>query len=223
MKLYMHPVSTTSRPVMMLAAMAKLPLETQVVDLATGEHHGEEYAAKNPNRQVPMLDDDGFVLTESSAIVKYLADKAESPLYPRDLRARARVNERMDWFNTNFYREYGYHLVYPQVYPHHGRGSDEATRATAEWGKGKSEFVLQVLNDWVLGDNKFVCGDEMTIADVFGAQLVSTGELVGAKLDAYPNVQRWMAEMKALPEWKQTNEIHDGFAASMADRKFITI
>ena len=74
-KLYMHPASTTCRPVMMFIADHDLPIEQQVVDLFTGEQYGPEYMAINPNNFVPVLDDDGFRLTESSAILKYLADR----------------------------------------------------------------------------------------------------------------------------------------------------
>ena len=222
MKLYMHPVSTTSRPVVMLAKMLGSDLDLSTVDLMTGEHHGDAFVEINPNKLVPVLDDDGFVLTESSTIMKYLADKAGSDLYPKELRARARVNERMDWFNTNFYREYGYHLIYPQVYPHHARQSDEVTKATAQWGADKSAEALRVLDEWVLGDRPFVCGGDMTIADIFGAQLVSCGELVKVDLDARPNVKRWMAAMKDVPQWKEVNEVHEGFVASVADKDFIS-
>ena len=66
---------------------------------------------------MPVLEDGDFRLTESSAILKYLADKTRSPAYPADLRQRARINERMDWFNTGFYRDFSYGFVYPQIFP----------------------------------------------------------------------------------------------------------
>ena len=100
MKLYYHPISTTSRPVMLFAAENHIPLEMQVVDLFTGEHVQPPYAAINPNKLVPTLVDGDFTLTENSAILKYLADKIDSPAYPKDLKKRARVNERMDWTST---------------------------------------------------------------------------------------------------------------------------
>ena len=58
----------------------------------------------------------------------------------KGVRTRARVNELMDWFNTGFYREYGYHLVYPQLFPQHKRPSEEAHHATIEWGKANEAF-----------------------------------------------------------------------------------
>ena len=77
MKLYYHPASTTSRPVLLFAAEQKIPFELQVVDLFTGEHYQPPYEAINPNHLVPVLEDGDFRLTESSAILKYLADQSE--------------------------------------------------------------------------------------------------------------------------------------------------
>src|SRR5256885_470772 len=145
MKLYMHPVSMTSRPVRLFIHDNKIPCEEHVVDLMTGEHYKEPFTRINPNRLVPVLEDDGFKLTESSAILKYLADKTNSPTYPKDLKARAKVNEMMDWLNTNFYRDWGYNLCYPQVFPHLKGRSDEAQAATLERGKTNAKRWLQIL------------------------------------------------------------------------------
>ena len=117
MRLHYHPASTTSRPVMLFVAENKIPMETTVVDIFAGEQQREPFASLNPSRMVPVLEDDGMVLTESSAILKYLADKIGSAAYPKELKERACVNERMDWFNANLYRDYGYGLVYPQSLP----------------------------------------------------------------------------------------------------------
>src|SRR6476620_12795219 len=142
MKLYIHPVSTAARPVRLLIAENSIACDEELVDLTTGAHHQEPYASLNPSRLVPMLDDDGFRLTESSAILKYLAEKFDLPEYPKDLKARAKVNEVMDWLNTNFYREWAYGLCYPQLFPHMKRRSDEAQAATIEWGAEQSKRWL---------------------------------------------------------------------------------
>ena len=89
MKLYYHPVSTTSRPVLLFIQENNLKVDTQVVDLMKGEHVQPPYASMNPSKLVPMLEDGDFRLTESSAILKYLAEKFDSPAYPKDLKARA--------------------------------------------------------------------------------------------------------------------------------------
>ena len=166
MKLYMHPVSMTSRPVRLFIAENNIPVEEQMINIFTGEHLQEPFASINPSKCVPVLEDGDFRLTESSAILKYLADKMDSPAYPKDLQRRGKVNEMMDWFNTGFYREFGYGLVYPQILPHYRRPSDEVQSGTIDWGKDKAKKSLQVLNDhWIGPDNPFLCGEEITIAD----------------------------------------------------------
>lgn len=223
MKLHFHPVSTASRPVLLFCAEAKIEYQPVVVDLMKGAHYEEPFVTLNPSKMVPVLEDGDFVLTESSAILKYLADKVGSPAYPKDLKARARVNERMDWFNTQHYREWGYHLIYPQVFPHHVRPSEEAQRATIEWGRDKSEQWLKILNDKVLGTQKYLCGDTLTIADYFGASILAAGDLIGVSFKRFPNVDRWMGSVRALPSWNKVTEAHQGFAASLREKKFVTI
>jgi glutathione S-transferase len=213
MKLYMHPVSMTSRPVRLFIADNKLDVDEQLVDLMTGEHHNESFASLNPSRMVPVLEDGDFRLTESSAILKYLADKIDSPAYPKDLKQRAKVNEMMDWLNTNFYRDWGYGLAYPQVFPHHRRRSDEAQAATIEWGAENAKRWLQILNDhWIGPNNQYLCGNQVTIADYFGAGLVTLGEVIRCDLSPYPNVQRWLNNMKKQPSWARSTRRSTGCA-----------
>lgn len=224
MKLYMHPVSMTSRPVRLFIAENRIPVDEQVVDLMTGEHYQEPFSAINPNRLVPVLEDGDFRLTESSAILKYLADKFDLPSYPKDLQQRAKVNEMMDWFNSNFYRDYGYGFVYPQIFPHHKRPSAEVHDATVAWGKERSKVWLSVLDKhWIGPDRQYLCGDKITIADYFGIGLLTLGEIIRCDFSAYPNVQRWVANMKRLPNWDKVNEVFNGFAGSVKDQPFNAI
>jgi glutathione S-transferase len=222
MKLYMHPVSTGARPVLLLIAENNIPCEEVLVDMMKGEHHQPPYSELNPNRMIPMLDDDGFQLTESSAIMKYIADKFELAVYPKDLKQRARVNEAMDWLNTQFYRDFGYGLVYPQLFPNHKRRSDEAHGGCIEWGKKGAQRWLQVLDTHWLGQGKtYLCGDAITIADYFGACLVSIGELVGCDFADYPNIRRWLAEMRKLKSWPAVNAVFENVAAGNKGKEFV--
>jgi glutathione S-transferase len=224
MKLYANPVSTASRPVIQFCIDAGIDCEFVMLDLMAGEHRKPPFSELNPNCLVPALQDGDFVMTESSAILKYLADKFEHPAYPKDLKQRARVNELMDWFNTGFYREYGYHLIYPQLFPHHQRPSDDAHRGTIDWGKGKSAAALKILNDHYLANaGPYFLGAEPTIADYFGAALVSLGECIGVGFADYPNIDRWLAAMKSRPSWAQAYEVFNGFSASLKDKPFVTL
>ena len=224
MKLYYHPISTTSRPVMLFAAENNIPLQMQVVDLFTGEHVQPPYAALNPNKLVPTLEDGDFVLTENSAILKYLADKIDSPAYPKDLKKRARVNERMDWTSTQLCTDLVYALVYPQIFDTHKRRSDEAQAATLERGKARAQAWLQVLDQHVLGtDNAYLCGNHISIADYHAASYVALAEVIGSELSAYPNVRRWLGRMKALKSWSQVYQVIDGFAASLKGKAMVAV
>jgi glutathione S-transferase len=224
MKFYYHPASTASRPVLLFAAESGIALDLQLVDIFKGEHHQPAYTAINPNALVPMLEDGDFRLTESSAILKYLADKIDSPLYPKGLQQRARVNERMDWFNTQLSRDYCFGLVFAQLLPHHKRRSDEAQAGTVQWGLERSKVWLQVLNDHILGPgHNYVCGDAITIADHFGAGLLTLGEVIGCDFAAYPYVQGWLARMKALKSWKSVNATLDGITAAHKGESFAKV
>jgi glutathione S-transferase len=223
MKLYYHPVSTTSRPILLFAADHDLNLDLKVVDLFTGEHLQPPYAAINPSRLVPVLEDDDFRLTECSAILKYLAEKVGSPTYPADLRKRARVNERMDWLNTGFYRDLGYGVIYPQVLPNYRRPDDKVQAGSIEWGCDKAKGWLKILDEDLIGPhNAYLCGSEMSLADYLGAAMLTLGEVIHLDYSAYRNISRWLETMKSRPNWAKVNEgFYAYFVAPFKDGTFV--
>ncbi|MEZ5650955.1 MAG: glutathione transferase [Burkholderiaceae bacterium] len=80
-----------------------IPFETVRVDLQKGEHHEPTYGAISMTRRVPSIDDDGFHLSESSAICEYLDDKyPATPIYPRDITRKARAREIQAWLRSDF-------------------------------------------------------------------------------------------------------------------------
>lgn len=220
MKLYMHPVSTASRPVRLFIAEKKIQCDEEFVDLLAGAHYREPYASLNPNKLVPWLQDGDLRLTESSAILKYLASKHDLPEYPKGRKTRARVNEAMDWFNTQFFRDYGYGLIYPQIYPHHRRPNETFQSGVIAWGKERAEGWFRLLDSHWIGTNEYVVGDDITIADYFGSCVVTMGEMIGCQWTRFPNVTRWIDNVKKLGSWGRINEAMVGFADSMKDQKF---
>ncbi|MGQ0654283.1 MAG: glutathione S-transferase family protein [Betaproteobacteria bacterium] len=180
MKLYMHPVSMTSRPVRLFIAEHNIQVEEQTVDLMTGEHYKEPFTAVNPSRQVPVL-------------------------------------------NTQFYREYGYGFIYPQIFPNNERPTDAAQQACLDWSKERAQNWLKVLNDHWIGKDRYLCGNDITIADYLGAAFVSLGEIIGIDFGKYPNIKRWLDNMKKLESWPKVNEVFYGFAGAVKDQKFVTL
>ncbi len=79
----------------------------------------------------------------------------------------------------------------------------------------------QVLDENLLGPKKkYLCGEQITIADYFGGPFVALGEILRCNYAAYPNVNRWLGRMKALKSWGKVHEVFYGFAASLKDKAF---
>ena len=224
MKLYMHPVSNATRPVRLYMAEKKIECEEVLVDLMKGEHLQPPYSDLNPSKLVPMLEDGDLRLTESAAILRYLAGKFGHPEYPTDLKERAKVDELMDWFNTQFYRDFGYGLAYPQIFPGHKRPTEEFHSGVISWGRDKAAAWFGVLDKhWLGHGKKWLRGDQMTIADYFGGSLVTIGEVIRCDFSAYPNVAQWVLNLKKLDSWNKVNEAHYGFMNYLKDQSFKVI
>lgn len=224
MKLYTHPVSTVCRPVTFFAADAGITLEETVVDILTGEQYGEAYVKINPSNAVPVLEDGSFRMTEASAILKYLAEKASSPAYPVNLQARARVNEVMDWCNTSLYRTFGYGLVYPQILEPYQLKDAGAHKLMLQAGEASARRYMGIMNDhWLGNGNAYLAGNEITIADYFASGIISVGEVIGCTFADWPNVVAWYQRMKARPNWQATNGALFGWAEAMKGPEYVRV
>src|SRR5579871_2294335 len=95
-KLHYHPLSTYSRRVRIALIEKKIAHEPVLLDMAKGKHKEPSYRALNPYGRVPTLEEDGFVLYESTAILNYLEATHPTPaLVPGDARGRALVDMHM--------------------------------------------------------------------------------------------------------------------------------
>ena len=214
-RIFYDPASTVCRPIVQFLLEHEIEAELVHVDLTLGEHHSDWFARINPNRLLPALEEDGFVLTESAAILRYLATLADSPAYPAEPRARARIDEALDWFNTGFYRDHGYGLVYPQIFEKYRLPGADLTAALG-WYEKRAAARLDVLDRHMIGGNgTWVAGDSFTIADMFGAALVTVGELAGFSLEPWPNVRRWLAAVAARPSWAEANAAFFGWRSAL--------
>jgi glutathione S-transferase len=104
---YHHPVSPPSRAALLAIRNLGIECEVKVIDIYKGEQNTPEYLRINPMHQVPTLQvqesDGDFILTESRAIVTYLASSIKSRLYPEDLKKRAIVDSRLYFDATNVF------------------------------------------------------------------------------------------------------------------------
>lgn len=219
MKLYYDPASTVCRGIMLFVAEHRIELELEYINLFAEQQMDPSFGLVNPNRTVPVLIDGDLCLTESSAILKYLADVVGSASYPSNLRERARINAAMDWFNTGFYHAFGYTQVYSRMMPDKYGLSEEAAQAEYEAkGLQHARRRLDVLDKHMIGDNAFVCGPKITLADYFGLPILTLGEVVGFDLSPWPNIRRWAETMKSRPAWGPVDIAFQGMKAAIIEQ-----
>lgn len=201
MKLYADPLSTASRPVLLLVHDHSLPVDEITVSLHLGEHRSPAFLALNPNGAIPVLVDDDFVLTESVAILRYLARRFELPVYPADLRGQARVDQMMNWFVTNFHLMHCVFGTYPKMLPELGRLDPATLRDFEMLGTQGSRRYLGVLDGQLAKTGPFVCGQAITLADYAGIAQVTLADYCGFDFSPWPNVARWIDRMRERPGW----------------------
>ncbi|MEM9265730.1 MAG: glutathione S-transferase family protein [Cyanobacteria bacterium P01_F01_bin.13] len=97
MKLYYFPPSPNSRKAQAAAIHLGLPLELELIDLQQGNQRTTDFLALNPTGRIPVLQDDDFVLWESTAIMQYLASQVATPLWPNDTKLRADIMRWQSW------------------------------------------------------------------------------------------------------------------------------
>ena len=75
----------------------------------------------------------------------------------------------------------------------------------------------------LIADGPYLTGEDITIADYLGAELLACGDLIRVNWRRYPKVEGWLTTMKSRPAWADVHELIDGYAASLAEKNFFTI
>jgi glutathione S-transferase len=158
-----------------------------------------EYRALNPNGLVPTMDEDGFILWESNAIVRYLAAKhSAGNLWPTDLRVRAEADRWMEWQNTTLWpalRPVFWNLIRTPV--------DQRDPDEMEASRLKSAQVLRIL-DAHLATRAFVAGDDFTMGDIPVGCGVWRWMALPIERPPLPNLQRWFDALAQRPAFAKT-------------------
>jgi glutathione S-transferase len=161
---------------------------------AHGVTNTPEYLAMNPNALVPTIDDDGLVLWESNAIVRYLAAKhGHGSLHPADLRERADADRWMDWQVTTLWAAMrSLFLGYIRTAPEQ---RDAAALAAAQ---RSSEQALTIL-DRYLERRAFVAGERFTMGDIPVGVSVYRWTALPIERPDFPHVARWYQRLTERP------------------------
>jgi glutathione S-transferase len=186
----------------MTAAHLGLKPELVVVDLGKGAQRTPEYLRMNPNGKVPVLDDDGFILTESHAIMQYLAEGTPGQtVYPSDRRARADVNRWLFWSAHHFQPAVSIFNWENLVKGYLGLGAPDPNEIKR--GERLIGELAPVLDAQLRG-KQWVLGDKLTLADFALATPLSVTESAKVPLKNYANMQAWFGRVQELDAWKRT-------------------
>jgi glutathione S-transferase len=189
MNLYDVALSGHCHKVRLLLSVLALDHELIPVDLMGGENREPGFLALNPLGQVPVLDDDGFIVRDSNAILVYLAAKYDDGTWlPKDPEGRARVHEWLAVANKELYlgpcvarlvKLFGMELNY-------------------EAAVAQSEALLKMLEAYMMGRD-WLAIERPTIADIACYSYTAHAPEGGISLEPYPNVRRWLARVEGLP------------------------
>ncbi|XP_055852291.1 glutathione S-transferase 1-1 [Episyrphus balteatus] len=189
MKLYGVSDGPPTLGVRMTLKALNVPYEYVNVNFNKGEHMTDSYAKMNPQKEIPVLDDNGFYLQESNAIIQYICDKygPDSPLYPKDPTARAIVNQRL-FFNMGFYySSIGAYALAPIFFDYE----------RSAMGLKKVENALKVFQTYLERLNtKYVAGDNLTVADFVLITSTMCLEAINFDISGYPLIKKWYEMFK---------------------------
>lgn len=203
MKLYYHPISGHAHRARLFLSLIGAPFEIVDVDLAKGEHKSAEYLAKNRFGQVPVLEDDGHFISDSNAILVYVAKKfGKTDWLPEDPLGAARVQR---WLS----------VAAGQIA--FGPGAARLISIfkadyRPEEVIGRAHAVLKLI-DAELDGHDWIAADHATIADVALYSYIARAPEGNVDLADYSNVRAWLERIEALPGFVEFGKTPVGLAA----------
>lgn len=203
MKLYYHPLSGHSHRARLFLSLIDQPHELVEVDLTTGAHKKPEFLALNPLGQVPVLDDDGTIVSDSNAILVYLATKLKrSDWLPGDAQGTAAVQK---WLSVAA-GEVAYGPAAARLITVFG------SKHNPEEVIGRAHALLRML-EADLADRSWLVGDNPTIADVALYSYVARAPEGNVDLSGYAAVNGYLRRIEALPGFVPFVETPAGLSA----------
>ena len=190
MKLYNVRYSGNSYKVRLLIAQLRLSCDIIEVDILNGESRTAEFLKINPNGRTPVLDDNGFILAESNAILAYLARGTK--YLPDDRQQFGLV------FQWMFFEQYSHEpfIATSRFWLQHKPDSPEKAALLASKRDG-GWAALRIMEEH-LSKHHFFVGD-YSIADISLFAYTQVADEGGFPLDGFPNIRGWIDRLKAQP------------------------
>ncbi len=200
MKLYGFPPSPNTWKVRAVAAHLGIPLELEIVDLTKPRSAG--YLALNPTGRTPTLVDGDFTLSESNAILHYLASRKPNSLWPDNARARADIVRWQCWQLAHWGAEACQPLIFQRLVKKllNLGPPDEAAVEKATEAFNKEAKMLEAH----LAKQPYLVGTDLTLADFAVAANLFYAKESELPVAPYSRLQDWFGRVSALPCWGQT-------------------
>lgn len=192
LKIYGSDLSSPSNKVRFAASALNLQFEYIKVNLREGEQRKEWFLKLNPVSKIPVIDDNGFILFESNAIIRYLSDKVNSPIYPKDLKERAVIDQWIDFGSMHVGLAISKVMFNRVFYKFRNVPVDE--RSLSEGLEFLKQFLPIV--DEQLAKNNYIAGKNFTIADINMLALLDPAEIGGIDLKPYNHLNIWRNGLK---------------------------
>ena len=187
LKIYGADLSTPVTKARFTANLLGMKYDYIRIDLRGGEHQKPEFLKLHPAGKIPVIDDDGFVLFESNAIIRYLAEKNKSPLYPKDLKERALVDQWIE-FGSHHVGQAMSKVVFNRLFaPMRKVPVDEQSLKD---GLGFLDRFLPIIDNQ-LAKNKFLAGNQLSLADINLLAILDPVEVAKIDLSKYKNIVKW--------------------------------
>lgn len=190
-RLYDSKPSGNSYKCRLLISQLAIPCEVIQVDIFKGESRTDDFKRKvHPAGRVPVLEEDGFFLAESNAILCYLA--RGSLLYAEEPKTQARILQWMFFEQNQLELPLGVSRYFKKFKPEHPK-----TEENLRFWKDRGEAALKVLDD-TLRSNDFLVG-QYSIADICLFAYTHTAEEGGFSLEPYQHVRAWIERVQGTP------------------------
>ncbi|MBV7397334.1 glutathione S-transferase family protein [Mameliella sediminis] len=187
-KLYRNPKSGHCHRVELMLSFLGLPYQTVDLDMANGAHKAPEYLKISPFGLVPAIDDNGYTLSDSNAILVYLVQayaKGTSWL-PGDPKALAEVQRWLSVAADNIYSG----PAAARLVKVFGTAHDHSAAVQ------KAHALFAVMEAHLAGRD-WLAAEVITIADVAGYSYIAHAPEGGVDLAPYPNLRAWLARIEA--------------------------
>ena len=201
--LYTTPLSANGRKVLALSHHLGLRPQVRLINVYRGEGLTPEYLSINPTGKIPALVEGSFILSESNAILQYIAEAhGDCTLFSRDPRQRALINRWLFWEASEWQPSLSAilsphvgHRLFPQSIP--------APAGPAAWDEQRVQRLLVQLNDH-LAIHSFLATGDLTIADFAVGGMMTYFTAAQFPFDAFPGIGKWYGRLEASRGWRES-------------------